>query len=99
MNSKKTSDSPVKIETRADLPELPVSMGSMRVNKTASWRSIRPVLHEEKCTRCMLCWKFCPEPAISPTDPPTIDYEYCKGCGICIVECPSGAITAEKEGK
>lgn len=99
MNPKKTSDSPIKIETKADLPELPVSMGSMRVNKTASWRSIRPILHKEKCTRCMLCWKFCPEPAILPTDPPTIDYDYCKGCGICIVECPFGAITAEKEGK
>ena len=47
----------------------------------------------------MLCWKFCPEPAISPADPPVIDYDYCKGCGICIVECPYGAIESENEGK
>ena len=46
----------------------------------------------------MICWKYCPEPAIFPTAPPTIDYDYCKGCGICIEECPFDAIVSEKEG-
>jgi 2-oxoisovalerate ferredoxin oxidoreductase delta subunit len=99
MIKNKKDDKPVKLETEKDMPELPASMGSMLVNKTASWRSIRPVMVPEKCTRCMICWKYCPEPAILPTDPPTIDYEYCKGCGICIEECPFDAITSETEGK
>jgi len=47
----------------------------------------------------MICWKYCPEPAIFPTDPPTIDYDFCKGCGICIEECPFDAIDSETEGK
>jgi 2-oxoacid:acceptor oxidoreductase delta subunit (pyruvate/2-ketoisovalerate family) len=83
----------------SEMPPMPASLGSMRVNKTASWRSIRPIINIEKCTSCMICWKYCPEPAILPTDPPEIDYDFCKGCGICIVECPFDAISSEKEGK
>lgn len=82
-----------------DMPYVPVSLGTMRVNKTSSWRSIRPIIDEEKCINCMTCWKFCPEPAIFPTAPPTIDLDYCKGCGICIEECPVDAISQVKEGK
>ena len=90
---------PIEFKGASDMPPMPASQGSMRVNKTASWRSIRPIIDADKCKRCMICWKYCPEPAIFPTDPPTIDYDYCKGCGICITECPFGAITSEKEGK
>jgi 2-oxoisovalerate ferredoxin oxidoreductase delta subunit len=89
----------INIKGASEMPPLPASMGSMCMNKTASWRSFRPIIVEEKCKRCMLCWKFCPEPAIFPTDPPSIDYDYCKGCGICIEECPFDAIVTEKEGK
>lgn len=99
MARKKSDDSPIVFRSEKDMPDMPASMGSMRVNKTASWRSIRPVLDPEKCTRCMICWKYCPEPAIFPTDPPTIDYDFCKGCGICIEECPFDAIHSEMEGK
>ena len=99
MSKKKQKSEIVEITGVKDMPPMAASMGSMRMNKTASWRSIRPVILEEKCKRCMLCWKFCPEPAIFPTDPPTIDYDFCKGCGICIIECPFEAIVSEKEGK
>lgn len=95
----KKKDEVIQIEGLKDMPPMPASMGTMRQNKTASWRSIRPILIEEKCKRCMICWKYCPEPAIFPTDPPEIDYDYCKGCGICIQECPFDAIVSEKEGK
>lgn len=97
--AKKEDQKPIEFQGASDMPPMAASQGSMRVNKTASWRSIKPVIDVDKCKSCMICWKFCPEPAIFPTDPPTIDYDYCKGCGICIVECPFGAITSEKEGK
>jgi 2-oxoisovalerate ferredoxin oxidoreductase delta subunit len=99
MTVEKKNDEEIIIHCLNDFPPMPVSSGTMRFNKTASWRSIRPVILEEKCTRCMICWKVCPEPSISPTDPPVIDYDYCKGCGICIEECPANAIISEKEGK
>ena len=99
MAKKEKTPKKINLQTASELPPMPVSLGSMRVNKTASWRSIRPIIDTDKCTRCMICWKYCPEPAILTTDPPTIDYDFCKGCGICIVECPFDAIHSEKEGK
>ncbi len=65
--------------------------------KTGSWRHLRPVLNQEKCTECCFCYIYCPEGVISKTQ--TIDYNYCKGCGICAEECPAAAITMVKEAE
>jgi pyruvate ferredoxin oxidoreductase delta subunit len=72
--------------------------GSTVVNETGSWRSVRPVIDYEKCIGCMMCWLYCPEPAISDEKPPKVDYRYCKGCGICANECPVKAIKMVEEG-
>lgn len=85
-----------------DLPPMAMSLGTMRVNKTASWRNLRPIIDYDKCIDCMICWKFCPEPAIylrEPDERVAIDYDYCKGCLICVEECPVDAIYTEEEGK
>ncbi len=64
----------------------------------AAWRSQVPKLAPEKCTGCLVCWKFCPEPAIAPVDGKVaFDMGTCKGCGICMEECPFGAITMQAE--
>ncbi len=64
--------------------------------ETGSWRSHRPVVDAQKCTKCQLCWIYCPEASID-RETITIDYTYCKGCGICATECPRRAIKMEKE--
>ncbi|MBI3297242.1 MAG: 4Fe-4S binding protein [Elusimicrobia bacterium] len=70
----------------------------MSANKTRDWRSVRPVLHAEKCTGCMLCWKFCPEACVSVQgERPLIHLDWCKGCAICVAECPAGALTLAEE--
>jgi pyruvate ferredoxin oxidoreductase delta subunit len=70
------------------------------MGKTGSWRVFKPVMHEEKCVKCLLCWIFCPESCIlRENERISIDYEYCKGCGICANECKVKAITMEMEGK
>jgi len=73
--------------------------GSTVEHKTAGWRSKKPVLNVEKCTGCLLCWIFCPEPAIlrRPDGKVEFDYDYCKGCGICAAECPLKIITMVDE--
>ncbi|MEJ5186298.1 MAG: 4Fe-4S binding protein [Candidatus Geothermincolales bacterium] len=67
------------------------------VGKTGSWRTFVPVLDRERCTKCLICWVFCPEASI--TKDLATDLDYCKGCGICAEECPRGAITMVKEEK
>lgn len=73
----------------------------MSANKTGHWRSARPVIHDDKCTGCMLCWKYCPEACVGLTDKvPVIDLSFCKGCGICAKECPPRCIAlAAEEGE
>jgi len=85
---------------RKELPLTPLSLptvGSM--GKTGSWRTFCPEINYSKCTRCTLCWVFCPDAAITrgEDDSPKIDYDYCKGCGICANECPTKAITMKRE--
>jgi len=67
--------------------------GSSKNYKTGNWRTLKPVIDMEKCKKCWICYKFCPEGCIAKTDKgPVIDYDYCKGCGICANECPFKAI-------
>ncbi|MHA1341693.1 MAG: 4Fe-4S binding protein [Promethearchaeota archaeon] len=81
-----------------ELTPIPISFPD-NVMRTGDWRSLRPVLDKEKCTKCGICWLFCPEGTISQADDGyfNIDYDYCKGCGICAHECPSGAMKMIRE--
>ncbi|MCC6049365.1 MAG: 4Fe-4S binding protein [Thermofilum sp.] len=74
--------------------------GNSVLYKTGGWRALKPVLDQSKCIRCLLCWFYCPEPAIKrrEDDSVEIDYDYCKGCGICANECPVKAIAMVEEG-
>lgn len=64
--------------------------------KTGDWRLLTPKIDREKCSKCMLCWVYCPD-AVIDRDTLEIDYEYCKGCGICAQECPRKAIVMIRE--
>jgi len=87
-------------EGERELEMLPYSLMSSKENKTGAWRLIKPVLDADKCTGCLLCWKFCPEACITVADGlPVVDLDYCKGCGICEAECPKGAIAMVAEEK
>lgn len=79
-----------------------VPSGYSKFNKTGAWRSLRPIRKNvEKCTRCDLCWIFCPEGVIKRPETNkedyVIDYDYCKGCGICAEECPTKVIEMIQE--
>lgn len=89
---KKTNENK-KITTGAVVTE----PGSTIKNKTSGWRALRPVIDYKKCTKCMLCWLYCPDNSIS--DKIEVDYDYCKGCGICARECPVKAIKMVEEEK
>ncbi|MEM0106687.1 MAG: 4Fe-4S binding protein [Candidatus Micrarchaeaceae archaeon] len=67
--------------------------------KTNEWRLDKPVVNQEKCIKCLICWIDCPEATIirDDSDNIKINYDYCKGCGICAKECPTKAIEMQKE--
>ncbi len=88
---------PVKLAGREIVG--PKAWKSTQATGSASaWRAQRPLLDIEACTGCMVCWKFCPEPAITPHEGKvSIDLGACKGCGVCAHECPVDAIRMEEE--
>ena len=74
--------------------------GSSKEYKTGSWRSMRPIIDEEKCKKCWTCYIFCPDAAIIKCEEHAkVNYDYCKGCGICAAECKFDAIKIEEEVK
>ncbi|MCL4334308.1 MAG: 4Fe-4S binding protein [Candidatus Thermoplasmatota archaeon] len=91
---------------------VPITYVPTTTREMSSWRTSRPVIEYSKCTRCSICWKFCPDVAIDLVDDPEIEspnerfksleapkinLNYCKGCGICATECPFGAIEMVRE--
>ncbi|MBI0584067.1 MAG: 4Fe-4S binding protein [Methanomassiliicoccus sp.] len=86
--------------TYDDLPSEPVASKSTEDVMTGTWRTIRPVINEDRCIRCYMCWKFCPDMSMvveKEGDYPRVDLDHCKGCGICSNECPRLAIRMERE--
>jgi len=86
--------------------------GNSRERMTGAWRVLRPVINQDKCIRCRICWMYCPDMAILELDKPytsssgrkydvtyEVNYDYCKGCGICANECPVKAIEMVPEVK
>lgn len=74
--------------------------GTSISNKTGGWRSLKPIILLDKCTKCKRCWLVCPDGIIYIKDEKmVIDYDYCKGCGVCAIECPKDAIEMEVEVK
>lgn len=47
----------------------------------------------QTCIGCSACEKICPERAIGPGGPASLDHRLCTLCGLCTGECPSGALT------
>jgi 2-oxoacid:acceptor oxidoreductase delta subunit (pyruvate/2-ketoisovalerate family) len=86
-----------------ELPPIPISFPQKgAIGKTGDWRTYRPVIDSEKCTKCGMCYLYCPEGVIQLNDETNeyeIDLDYCKGCGICAKECPSKAIRMDLEEK
>jgi len=84
------------------LPPSPLATTSSEINQTASWRTFRPVIRLEACTKCNVCWKFCPDDAIEfdARGYPVLRLGYCKGCGICAWEClPKAIAMVPEEGE
>jgi pyruvate ferredoxin oxidoreductase gamma subunit len=91
------------VEVTFDAPRVATpsvyAVGNSPERRTGNWRQFRPVLQQDRCTRCWICFVRCPEAAIAldANDYPVVDYDECKGCLLCVHECPTQAFTAERE--
>lgn len=78
----------------------PTFKGGNLVVKNAGWRTKKPIINEEKCVGCYLCYLYCPEGTIFKKGGKVdIDYDFCKGCGICANVCGHESIQMIKEGE
>lgn len=73
--------------------------GNAIERQTGFWRTERPEIDRELCTRCGLCFVQCPDGAIALDEQgyPIIDYEHCKGCLICLEVCRPRAVKSIKD--
>ncbi len=89
----------LKIDPKTE-PAIIVSNRSISEIKTGAWRNIRPEIDQGSCTKCMICWKFCPEACVTiDSGTPVIEMDYCKGCSICADVCPVDCIVMVDEGE
>jgi heterodisulfide reductase subunit A-like polyferredoxin/coenzyme F420-reducing hydrogenase delta subunit len=56
-----------------------------------------PEIREDRCARCLTCYRTCPHRAITlqASDKPIINPEACFACGLCVSSCPAKAISQE----
>lgn len=75
--------------------------GTAKEYKTGDWKTFKPVLDENKCIHCLLCWAYCPDSCVLTKEGKMAGFnlDFCKGCGICASVCPVKCIAMEKEGK
>ena len=71
--------------------------------KTGTWRTRRPLVHQAECVRCGTCAEYCPTGVIDILPEGeiavVINFENCKGCGICANLCPRSCIEMIDEGE
>lgn len=71
----------------------PLAAPGHLLQKNAGFRTIKPILDQEKCVNCLRCYLLCPEGTVyRDGESLAIDYDFCKGCGICAHECKPRAI-------
>lgn len=78
----------------------PAPVGQQDLFITSNWRIVRPVIDNEKCTRCHTCYIGCPDSCWAYDEKEDVmvwNWKFCKGCQICIHDCPAGALEAVPE--
>lgn len=95
-------ENPVFVELPYRLPKISssviVSPENTSQRRVGMWAQYKPKIDNDACTKCRICFVYCPDSAIhiGKDDFPVIDYDACKGCDICLTECPVKAISLVK---
>lgn len=77
-------------------PESTASDAGYLVADSSGWRDCNPIADLSKCTGCGICYKYCPDGAVSISEGKVLfDLRFCKGCGICVRMCPAKVVSME----
>ena len=76
-----------------------IAPGNSSIRRTGEWSIYKPVIDYDNCTKCMICYVYCPDSAITidKSGYPIVNYDACKGCSICYTECPTRTITIARK--
>jgi 2-oxoacid:acceptor oxidoreductase delta subunit (pyruvate/2-ketoisovalerate family) len=82
-----------------DWPAAPQLESGHLASSNRGWRTNWPEISSALCTRCGLCFLYCPDGAVTKDAQgvPQIEADWCKGCGVCAAECPKSAIAMRDE--
>lgn len=58
-------------------------------------KTIKAKVHEDKCIKCLTCYRLCPYYAITLNTRVTVVPDACERCGICSAHCPRCAVHIE----
>ena len=62
-------------------------------------RACTPLLDSEACSCCGICYKVCPDRAITmERQGPVIDHAKCMQCGMCVAKCSERALSCHEDG-
>jgi len=84
-------DSLVIADCDVDAPDLNILVNGRNLEFIDFYGFKRPVIDDEKCTKCGICYDNCNFNAINENI--SIKENRCEGCHVCELVCPNGAIT------
>lgn len=78
-----------------------MNTGNSSEVKRTGWNLFKPIIDYDKCTKCRICFVYCPDSAITidKNNFPEINYNFCKSCNICYTECPANAIDMRRKNR
>ena len=88
-----------KVKTSSNLLDALLKTEKALPSEFVTKPDLKPVWDKDLCSRCALCYIFCPDAAISRQEDGyyNADMNLCTGCSICHRECWFGAISMQEE--
>ncbi len=90
----------MQFQTKHPGPWIDTDKNDLLTNNVGEWRYREPQVDKSKCTRCGMCYLYCPTGCVKEDGQYfEADLAFCKGCGVCAKVCPAQAVSMKAGGK
>ncbi len=86
-----------QIRAKLETDKQDLKVPGKRPYKTLTPNPLKPIVDQEKCTKCGLCASTCPTLAIDRPNPNTTNWAICISCMRCLAICPTKARYLDSE--